>query len=680
MIGTRKIGADIPRTFDQPMSYVQQPHYVHPTQHSTNRAYLPYQDRRQPHELQYFPVASSPAYVSRGMNTSYWQYPEATGYMYDDYTPSSMRLAYPPTASASPHYVYTSPHQPLAPIIYKAGHGEVTYAPHPSHATSAYLGGPVADSWTMNSYYNAPHQGTASVITRPSATMQMAPGVSPTHEATATTARGRTWARKKKALTYSQCEILNSGTSEEDGPQRQSSLQLAAARGASELHGDPRPLRSASVTGAHRVVSPAALRYMTRPEQSMSPNIMPPLQSPHFTNAVQPFSPHESQEDGATDPSPSTSASPSAPVQFDGTVTSLEQLKALNEKNLALAKNAHVRDIWKGLQDPAGSAPRLQIADVNKARETLQNLNPEIKNSEALLKLLEDHIHGRQPQITPELAQELGAAAQQIYVPVKQPANQAPAEPPQPNAVQGGFKVSHAFAMKLKQGEEREFAAVKVIESPEVLAVFGLLTPSEAEDLTRRCEGTFKPCKTSAMKIKVDEKCTSYTIPNDLEDLQAPLLDSAALSRDVEVSVLNLVELEAEPDWSFLKSVALRAAAVAKVPSHRVNSFYVEKYDPGQKALGMHPSNKRLGLVYICLSTVNQDTGGALSFPLAEIELTPKTGMAIFIPGCHSDTVPGSPEYAGDHQYVPDVRTEFCVTQNTSTEPVYFAVVPIAFD
>eukprot|EP01054_Gregarina_sp_Poly1_P001379 Gregarina_sp_Poly_1__1378@NODE_1341_length_4343_cov_180_690131_g429_i1_p1_GENE_NODE_1341_length_4343_cov_180_690131_g429_i1NODE_1341_length_4343_cov_180_690131_g429_i1_p1_ORF_typecomplete_len665_score99_86DUF4980/PF16352_5/1_5e04DUF4980/PF16352_5/0_53_NODE_1341_length_4343_cov_180_690131_g429_i120144008 len=610
------------------------------------------------------PLVSAPPLLSpqqmehlryfRGIHRQEPNWIDPMGGAYDEFG-GRLSSHYLPTSPGRPNYVYAPPHQPLRPIIYRANNSiPEHWSPQPYPAPYTHP----ASSYTHPSPYtplSAPHGTTAHSFVR---APLMQPSVFP-HSTILE--RGRPPARKKKALTYSQCEILTPNSPVSAPARRQVSMQTGVSIGREATAGLP---RSASMSG---------IGSMPRTNSRPLPGDTRQLPGDAHPQSGDRFAPL-----------------PSDSMFFDGSINSLEQLKAINEQNLSLARNAHVKDIWKTLQDPVSpsAAPRLQIADVDKARETLKILNPGIQNSEALVQLLLDHIQGKQVQVDDALLAELGAAqgVSQVYLPVSP--ERAANLPPKPPATetetpsgQSGFKVSHAFAMKLKQGEEREFAAVKVIESPEVLVVFNLITEAEAEDIISLCQGRFQPPQTSAMKIRVEEKQMSYTVPNDLGDIAGvPILDSATLSRKGLTARICLQQYEESSVWSFLKSVTLRAAAVAKVAASKVDSFYVEKYDPQEGAFGLHPSNKRHGLVYICLSTVAQTEGCGISFPAAEIELTPRTGMAIFIPACHADTIPGAPGCVEDHLYVPDIRTEFCINQNeTSDKPIYFAVVPIPF-
>eukprot|EP01056_Protomagalhaensia_sp_Gyna25_P005972 Protomagalhaensia_sp_Gyna_25__5971@NODE_925_length_2414_cov_38_129684_g731_i0_p2_GENE_NODE_925_length_2414_cov_38_129684_g731_i0NODE_925_length_2414_cov_38_129684_g731_i0_p2_ORF_typecomplete_len388_score57_30DUF218/PF02698_17/0_18DUF218/PF02698_17/6_6e03_NODE_925_length_2414_cov_38_129684_g731_i012492412 len=295
------------------------------------------------------------------------------------------------------NYIYARPPQPLVPIIQKVGAPGLTRV-HSADFSGSYAA-PLTHSAGIPAF--APESVYPYEWYPPPTRHVVVPS------GTASEPRSR-WARKKKALTYSQCEILNEqdeqrGQQSSDGHiLRQRSLQLGRRESGSLA------TRSASLSHLHRhqlrIPPSGMMGVLGREEEQYEPermdhyarqNGVPQERSIQRQNIESELMMNQDSVQNLSRTSasagvPETAALagvPDTPEQFvfDGTLGSLEQLKMINEKNLALARNRHVKDIYRSLQQaPRGqpvSSGGLRIADMDQARQTLQALNPGIQNS-----------------------------------------------------------------------------------------------------------------------------------------------------------------------------------------------------------------------------------------------------------------------------------------------------------
>lgn len=66
--------------------------------------------------------------------------------------------------------------------------------------------------------------------------------------------------------------------------------------------------------------------------------------------------------------------------------------------------------------------------------------------------------------------------------------------------------------------------------------------------------------------------------------------------------VIQVEAFKEKPAYPFLKSVAIRAAAICRVDSSKIKSIAIERYEPNKGTGILHGSHKRRGTVIIALS------------------------------------------------------------------------------
>lgn len=196
---------------------------------------------------------------------------------------------------------------------------------------------------------------------------------------------------------------------------------------------------------------------------------------------------------------------------LDVSTLTLDKIRAINAKSLKLAQNTHVKQIWDripaALSSKSEAQDKLRIADIEKAKSTMKQLNPGIKNSDVLMQGLMDHLQGKQISLTPEMFES--SSRETYLMPIL----------PNENS-NNGLEVSHMFTMKSKDVENcppREFEVIKVILSPEVLAVNKLLGVLECNDLITIAQPFFSTAprpKLCTVKVRANEQITELHVPD----------------------------------------------------------------------------------------------------------------------------------------------------------------------
>ncbi|EZG43145.1 hypothetical protein GNI_185080 [Gregarina niphandrodes] len=367
---------------------------------------------------------------------------------------------------------------------------------------------------------------------------------------------------------------------------------------------------------------------------------------------------------------------------------------AVGVDQLIKENQAALADIAKSqqqLRDNAAAGDTKLLSDVNQAIQVMKKLNPHCQDDNVLLKVLQAHVAGSALDLTAAEA-AASASAPPILVPV---------EPV-------GFQVSHVFAFRDSRGS-RELRAVRLLESPEILAVHELLDATQAAHVCALAAALpFRAGVCTYMKAKV-ERVVQYTVPNDAGDIDISVTEVNETRRRCRAAPVPA-------DSSLFRLLQVKAAAVCRLPTDRIQHITIERYAAGDFTKQGHFSHSRAGAVLIALNDGKAEASMkppqgdpkmaepkapcGIVFQAASINVMPLPGMALFIPSVCPDTLPsastssgengsgenssgkngsgenGSGKNTSSNTPVPDLRTEFSIAfpEGTVDKPVYYVV------